>query len=69
MRTERKAKVKLCVLTGGPDFSGSGRLGPLNSKTYVKASLAFGFCQHLCVLMADVKAALAFEILPTPTCF
>jgi hypothetical protein len=27
------------------------------------------FCQHLCVLMADVKASLAFGILPTTTCF
>jgi hypothetical protein len=28
------------------------------------------FCQHLCVVMADVKASLAFEnLLTTPTCF
>ncbi len=36
-------------------FNG-GRLGPLDAKTYVKASLAFqNFCQHLRVLMVDVK--------------
>jgi hypothetical protein len=63
-------------------FNG-GRLGPLDAKTYVKASLAFeifptptsfngecesivglrNFCQHLCVLMADVKTLFAIKII------
>jgi hypothetical protein len=45
-------------------FNGS-RLGLLDAKTYVKASLAFQtFCQHLHVFNGGCEALLAFEIFP-----